>query len=85
MTEEQMTKESIERIQSCNDEELQALWNRLCAAFFLADGAKKRDLEAYRVEQQREFLPPYAEELLKSHSFVEPFWRFVVKEEQFNF
>ncbi len=85
MTSEEMTNESIEKIKSCSDESLQVIWDHLCADFFLADTSKKAELVAYSAEKQREFLQDYAQQLLKGASYVEPFWRFVVKEEQFSF
>lgn len=85
MTNEEMTNQSIEKVRACSDETLQSIWDHLCASFFLADTAKKAELVAYSVEKQRTFLQEYARDLLKGSSYVEPFWRFVVKEEQFTF
>ncbi len=85
MTNDEMTTQAIEKIQSCPDEVLQTIWDHLCATFFLADTAKKAALVAYPVEKQRTFLQGYAKDLLKGSSYVEPFWRFVVKEEEFAF
>lgn len=85
MTSEEMTTEAIEKIKSCSDTTLQTIWDHLCESFFLADTAKKADLVAYTVDKQRVFLQGYAQHLLRGASYVEPFWRFVVKEEQFAF
>jgi hypothetical protein len=85
MTEQEMTAATVERLQQMTDAEMQALWDRLCQHFFLADGAKKQDLLRFPVDRQRQFLLGYAKELLDSHSFVEPFYRFVVKAETFAF
>jgi len=85
MTNEEMTSQALEKIRSCSDDTLQGIWDHLCASFFLSDTAKKAALVAYPVEKQRDFLQGYAQDLLKGASYVEPFWRFVVKEEQFTF
>ena len=85
VNDEEMIAKAIEKIKTCSDETLQAVWDHLCASFFLADTAKKADLVAYPVERQRQFLQGYARDLLQGKSYVEQFWRFVVKEEVFEF
>ncbi len=81
----EMIAEAIDKIKTCSNETLQTIWDHLCAEFFLADTAKKADLVAYPVEKQRQFLQSYAQDLLQGKSYVEQFWRFVVKEEVFEF
>lgn len=85
MTQEEMTKAAIAKITEASDDEMQAIWDRLLGGFFLADTAKKAELEAFSVDRQRTFLKEYAEELLRAQSYVEPFWRFVVQGEAFAF
>jgi hypothetical protein len=85
MTSQQMTAEAVDKIKTCSDEALQTIWDNLCQEFFLADTAKKADLVAYPVDKQRSFLQTYATDLLQGASYVEQFWRFVVKEEVFSF
>lgn len=85
MTAEEMTQASVEKIAGVSDDEMQAIWDRLLNGFFLADTAKKAELEAFSVDRQRAFLKEYAQELMRAQSYVEPFWRYVVQGESFAF
>lgn len=86
MTNEQMTNESLEKIRVLSDTEIQTLWLNLCnGGFFLADTAKKQDLLKYPPDTARTFLLQYVVDLQTYASYVEEFWRYVVKGEVFTF